>query len=56
MEASKTGFSQEMGEKVSSEMTRQLTPEDEMRTVVLEDDGEVFKANEGKTQFRALGL
>jgi hypothetical protein len=48
------------GLKVSSENVSEkqaATPEESIRAAVMtDDDGEVFKVDGGKTQFRALGL
>jgi hypothetical protein len=53
---SKASSDQGLNEKSPQGVERQLTPEDDIRAEILEDDGEVFKANAGQTQFRALGL
>ena len=45
-----------MDEKPTPEITRLPTPEETTAGKVIEDDGEVFKINEGQTQFRTLGL
>lgn len=45
-----------MDEKPTPEITRLPTPEEATAGKVIEDDGEVFKINEGQTQFRTLGL
>lgn len=46
----------EMDEKITPGTGRPATPEEAMKGEVVEDDGEVFKTNEGEAQFRTLGL
>lgn len=42
-------------DKIQQSTERAATPEEVLRTEVLEDDGEVFKSNTGHGEFRALG-
>lgn len=44
-----------MSEKIESGLERQSTPDRNLKTEVLEDDGEVFKSHTGQAEFRALG-
>lgn len=46
----------DMDEKITPGLNRPTTPDEAMKGEVVEDDGEVFKMNEGGTQFRTLGL
>ena len=45
-----------MYENITPEITRQGTPDEAMKGEIVDDDGEVFKMNEGQTQFRTLGM
>ena len=56
MDASRAISNKGMDEKFTPGLERQPTPEESMRGEVVEDDGEVFKVNEGQAQFRTLGL
>lgn len=47
--------SQGAAEKIEQEVERQITTDENLKTEVLEDDGEVFKSNVGQAEFRALG-
>ena len=57
MDASGATSKKDSCEKITLRFERQATPEGVKNTeVVEEEDGEVFKAKEGQTEFRALGL
>lgn len=56
MEATKESVTQYTGEKMALQAEGSVSPEESLRAEVLEDDGEVFKANAGQAQFRALGM
>ncbi|CZR62156.1 related to neutral amino acid permease [Phialocephala subalpina] len=55
MHVSESVPSQVMADKIEYGVERQITPEDMLKTEVLEDDGEVFKSRTGHAEFRALG-
>lgn len=56
MESPKENSTRDFNEKSTMGFERSVTPEEDIRAEVLEDDGEVFKANAGQAQFRALGM
>lgn len=56
MDNTSQNSTQDFNEKSKMGMEPQVTPDEDIRAEVLEDDGEVFKANAGQAQFRALGM
>lgn len=44
-----------MSEKIELGTERPSTPDRNLKTEMLEDDGEVFKSHTGQAEFRALG-
>jgi len=55
MHASESIPSQDAADKIELVIERQVTPDEIMKTEVLEDDGEVFKSHTGHAEYRALG-
>ncbi|KAK5058751.1 hypothetical protein LTR84_011015 [Exophiala bonariae] len=56
MDSTKQKSSRDLNEKSRIGIERQVTPEEDLRAEILEDDGEVFKTNAGQAQYRALGM
>lgn len=46
----------DFGEKSIMGVERPVSPDEDIRAEMSEDDGEVFKTNAGQAQFRALGM
>ena len=55
MHASNTNSDRDAGEKIEPGVERHLTLDENSKTEVVEDSGEVFKAVPGQADFRALG-
>lgn len=56
MDSSKQNSTLDFNEKSTMGVERPVTPEEDIRAGIFEDDGEVFKASTGQAQFRALGM